>query len=242
MQETASSFLWALSDEPITHVDRAVGLLLWYSQVDFSLSTSFDVLCQDMEAAGYARQNKSRLRRQLTADNRVRKQANDSFGLDLRRRSIVEDQFRKHLEIKHVPASDSVLPVILFQNTRGYIERVVTQINASFDTGLFDCTAVMCRRLLETLIIEVYESLGRADDLKDSDGHFKLFSGLLAILESDPSINLGRESIRGLKNFKKLGDQSAHNRRFNARRDDIVRIRDGLRLGTEELLNLAGLV
>jgi hypothetical protein len=43
---------------------------------------------------------------------------------------------------------------------------VVEQINKSYDIELWDCCAVMCRRLLETLIIEVYEKLGRANEIK----------------------------------------------------------------------------
>ena len=66
-------------------------------------------------------------------------------------------------------ASDAVLPVELFAGTRGYIERVVDQINKAYDAELWDCSAVMCRRLLETLIIEMYERSGRAADIKGSD-------------------------------------------------------------------------
>jgi hypothetical protein len=46
--------------------------------------------------------------------------------------------------------SDSLLPRELFSNTRGYLEKVVFQINGSYDQGLYDCCAVMCRRLGET--------------------------------------------------------------------------------------------
>jgi hypothetical protein len=129
----------------------------------------------------------------------------------------------------------------LVVGTRQYIERVVLQLNASYDAGLFDCCAVMCRRLLETLIIEVYEAVGRAEELKAGDSHFMMFAGLLTKLENDKNLNLGRNSMQGLRDFKTLGDLSAHNRRFNARLDDIDRVRAGLRVATEELLNLADL-
>jgi len=68
-----------------------------------------------------------------------------------------------------------------------------------------------------------------------------MFAGLLAHLEADVTFNLGRNALRGLKDFKKLGDLSAHNRRFNADRDDIDRVRDDLRVAAEELLHLAKL-
>jgi len=44
-----------------------------------------------------------------------------------------------------------------------------------------------------------------------------------------------------LNAFKKLGDLSAHNRRFNADSDDIDRVRGKLRVAAEELLDIANL-
>ncbi len=68
-----------------------------------------------------------------------------------------------------------------------------------------------------------------------------MLNGLMTFLERDTSINLGRNAAKGLRDFKQLGDLSAHNRRFNACRNDIDRVRDGLRVASEELLHLSGL-
>jgi hypothetical protein len=99
----------------------------------------------------------------------------------------------------------------------------------------------MCRRVLETLLIEVYESKGRAAEIKGADGHFQMFAALLAHFEKDNAFHPRRNALKGLRDFKLLDDLSAHNRRFNARKDDVDRVRDGLRIAAEELLNLAGL-
>jgi hypothetical protein len=140
-----------------------------------------------------------------------------------------------------VQVSDNVLPRELFLNTRGYIERVVHQVNGSYDYGFYDCCAVMCRRLGETLIIEVYESRGRAKEIKGADDNFLMLNGLLSVLNKDSTINLGRNAKRGLDSLKELGDKSAHNRRFNARQPDIEAIKSDLRTAAEELLHLANL-
>jgi hypothetical protein len=140
-----------------------------------------------------------------------------------------------------IPPSDSVLPRELFEGTRGYLERVAAQINASYDFELFDCCAVMCRRLAETLIIEVYEHQNRANEIIGQDGNFHMLNGLLAVMLGDRTVNLGRNSKRGLEALKELGDRSAHNRRFNARKSDIDRMQTGLRTSAEELINLSGL-
>jgi hypothetical protein len=151
-----------------------------------------------------------------------------SAGVDLEARPIAK-------------LSDSILPRELFENTRGYIEKVVSQINGSYDHGFYDGCAVMCRRLGETLIIELYEAQGRAKEIKGADDNFLMLNGLLGVLNKDSTIHLGRNAKRGLDGLKDLGDRSAHNRRFNARQPDIDAIRSDLRTAAEELLHLANL-
>ncbi|MGE3917970.1 MAG: hypothetical protein AB7F78_19925 [Hyphomicrobiaceae bacterium] len=143
---------------------------------------------------------------------------------------------------RQIRPSDSVVPRELVAKTRGYIEKVVAQINGSYDHQLYDCCAVMCRRLIETLIIEVYEADGRASEIKGSDGHFHMLNGLLRVLLNDAQINLGRNSRRGLTELKELGDKSAHSRMFNARQSDIDHLKADLRTAVEELLHRARFV
>jgi integrase len=134
----------------------------------------------------------------------------------------------------------SVIPLGLATG-RGYLEKVILQLNVSYDAQLYDCCAVMCRRLLETLIIEVYEHCGRASEIQGPDGNFLMLNGLATFFENDKAFNIGRKGLKGLRDFKSLGDQSAHSRRFNARKDDIDRVREGLRVAIEELAHLAAL-
>ena len=147
------------------------------------------------------------------------------------------------LGVKRTSApSDSVVPRELFEKARrSYIDKVVTQINGSYDHEYYDGCAVMCRRLVETLIIEAYEAHGRAGDIKGSDGYFHMLNGLLTVLFKDAKFNLARNSIKGLDALKALGDKSAHSRRFNAVKPDIDQLRADLRAAVQELLHHAKL-
>ena len=53
--------------------------------------------------------------------------------------------------------SQNIIFTPLVKGTRSYIEKVANQINGCYEYGWFDACAVMIRRLLETLIIEVFE-------------------------------------------------------------------------------------
>jgi hypothetical protein len=132
-----------------------------------------------------------------------------------------------------------VLSFGLVRNTRGYIERVVHQINGCYQNGWYDGCAVMIRRFLEILIIEVFEAFNIADKIKNSNGDFYYLSDLISKTLTETTWNLTRNTKRALPKLKDIGDKSAHSRRFNAFRSDIDHIIPELRVASQELIYLA---
>ncbi len=140
------------------------------------------------------------------------------------------------------PQSQPVLPHALVSGTRGYIERVVFQINGCYEKGWFDSCAVMMRRLVETLIIECFETHGIANNIKNtSTGDFLYLGDLISRTLSEKTWNLGRNTKRALPRLKDIGDQSAHSRRYNAHREDIDKLVSDFRTACQELIYLARL-
>jgi hypothetical protein len=137
--------------------------------------------------------------------------------------------------------NNSVISFSLVRNTRGYLERVVHQINGCYDNGWYDACAVMIRRFLEILIIETFEQHGIATKVKNSNGDFFYLSDLINATLAEPSWNLSRNTKNALPKLKEIGDKSAHSRRFNAIRSDIDRIISDLRVTAQELIYLAKL-
>ena len=129
----------------------------------------------------------------------------------------------------------------MVKGTRGYIEKIVNQINGTYEKGWYDACAVMIRRLIETLIIEVYECNNLSHKIKKTTGDFLYLNDLIDKIISEKSWNIGRNTKHSLPKLKNIGDKSAHSRRFNARRWDIDKIIDDLRTVTEELIYLAKL-
>lgn len=139
------------------------------------------------------------------------------------------------------PKQQPVVPHSLFRNTRGYIEKVAFQINGSYDAACYDACAVMVRRLVEVLIIECFEAHGIAAKIKNAQDDFVYLADLIAATLSESSWNLGRNTKTGLARLKTIGDQSAHSRRYNARREYIDAVLIDLRTVAEELLYLSKL-
>ena len=139
----------------------------------------------------------------------------------------------------HIP-SDDLFPLELISNTKSYIETTAKQASGCYDHGYFDASAVMTRKLLETLIIECFEAYNISKKIKNSNKDFLSLSNLInKFLEEDgKSWNVGRNTRTRLPKIKSVGDQSAHSRKYTARKNDLDRLRDDLRIVIEELVTL----
>ena len=139
------------------------------------------------------------------------------------------------------PESEQVLPQSIVRGTRGYIERVVQQINGTYERGWFDACAVMLRRLIEIVIIEAFEANGIADKIMGGDGDFLTLSSLVDAALAEKGWNLGRNTKKALPRIKAVGDRSAHSRRFIAHRQDVEQHILDIRDVVQEFVFLAGL-
>lgn len=135
----------------------------------------------------------------------------------------------------------SVIAIAIVKGTRGYIERVVQQVNGCYENGWYDACSVMIRRLLETLIIETFESYKITDRIKDCNGNFYFLSELIRVTLSESSWNLTRGSKGALIKLKDIGDKSAHSRRYHAVRNDLDRLLPEIRIVVQEFIYLSGL-
>src|SRR5262249_59932179 len=106
--------------------------------------------------------------------------------------------------------------------------------------GGYDAGSVRIRRVVETLIIEVYEAKGEADEIK-KDGDYLMLSGLVENILKKTAWGLQRETKNPLPLLKSLGDRSAHSRRYLAKKQDIDKVTHGLRVVAQDLILLAGL-
>jgi len=134
-----------------------------------------------------------------------------------------------------------VIPFALLRGTKGYLERVAHQINGTYSNGWYDACAVMIRRLIETLIIEVFEKHTITHKIKNKNGDFYYLSDLISKTLSESTWNLTRNAKLALPKLKDIGDKSAHSRRFNAVRNDIDKINSEIRVVVQEFVYLAGL-
>jgi hypothetical protein len=137
------------------------------------------------------------------------------------------------------PRSEPVLPVAVFATAPTYFQRTLLQANGCYEHGWFEASSVMIRKLVENLIIDVYEKHQKQAEIQ-KDGDYLMLAGLVAAILSQTHWPLQRETKRAFPDLKKLGDRAAHNRRYWATKADIDNVLSGLRAATDDLLHLAG--
>jgi hypothetical protein len=140
------------------------------------------------------------------------------------------------------PAAPLFPPTILAATNRGYLMSVGRQMNGCHEAGWFDACAVMMRRLIELSLIEAFEGKGIAGKVQDPAGNFFQLTDLINAALSESKFNLSRNAKTALPQLRDVGHRSAHGRYFNAKPEDIERVRDGCRVVVEEFLHHAGLL
>jgi hypothetical protein len=135
--------------------------------------------------------------------------------------------------------SDELFPVELVESTRGYIESIAIQANGCYQKGWYDACAVMLRRLIETLIIECFEHHGIADKIKDTDGNYFYLADLIRAFLSEKTWHIPRNMGKHLGKLKTIGDSSAHDRYFVAKRGDVEKLSDDVRFTIQSLIYIA---
>ena len=127
-------FLEQISALNPSSVERAVALLWWHHKHE-SIGAGIDAkrLCDEIEGAGYGKQNVSRLREALKKDRRTISNGTGSFKLNVKAIADLDTQYLPSLKSKPVKHSDALFEMAAFDKTRGYITKVVLQINRSYE-------------------------------------------------------------------------------------------------------------
>lgn len=136
---------------------------------------------------------------------------------------------------------ETILPLALFDDLQQNFQSICKQINASYEHNLYDCTAVMMRRLLEGLLIMVYQNNGKESEIKSKNGRHLTLDKIIKNAENNSELSLSNSTRNSMSKFKNLGNYSAHKIWFNTTKKDIEPLIFDYRVVIEELIYKSGL-
>lgn len=134
----------------------------------------------------------------------------------------------------------TVLPDALFDSLSNNFQSLCKQINASYENNLFDCTAVIMRRLLEGLLVLSYQKTGIEEEILNGNYHVTL-DKMIKNAEQNRVLALSANTKKGMAIFKDLGNYSAHKIWYNCTQGDIRPHILNYRAIIEELMYKAGI-
>ncbi|MDO8600521.1 MAG: DUF4145 domain-containing protein [bacterium] len=219
--EDRKKLLQTLTEEGATQAEQGVALLWFYKIKQVYDERTAIELAQDLFDDGFSKPNISRFIHTLRKDRRtIRGGGKDSLRINPRFFRALTEKYSPIVSYVPTSSSSSVIPLDLVSVTKIHFQQMAKQINGCYDGGFYDASAVILRRLLETLIIEIYIEKKQAPKIKN-DTTFKSLDKLLTIITNDPDINLSRGAPKSMQLIKDIGDNAAHSRSYITPQEDI---------------------
>lgn len=142
---------------------------------------------------------------------------------------------------EEVESTDSIIPESVYENTRGFVEKLSKQINASYDNCIFDGCAILMRKLSEILLIQCYENHKIEAEIFDINGQCMSLDAIIKNAKNNSHLRLTKDAKDSLDEIRSFGNYSAHKTYYNCRRKDLEPIIRKYRIMIEELFYISGL-
>jgi len=147
----------------------------------------------------------------------------------------IDQEIEKPIELR---PSNSLFPLSIFDNTRGYLVAFANEASCCYDLGLYNSCLFMIRKISETLIIELYESKAIHAKIRNANNDYFQLSDLIKAVTNESSWKLSKIVKENLPKIKLLADSSVHSKRFSAKKPDIEEMKTNIRIIFEELITL----
>jgi hypothetical protein len=236
-----SDFSRHLAKLNLLHIDRAVAFLYYYRETQEFDERSVSDLAEDLHDDGFPKPNVTNLRKALSKSQFTTRGSQPGlYQLDVRRIGELEALYGQLLKRQKVSVSKHLIPPEWVTGTRRYLEQIVYQINVTYEYEMYDASAVLMRRLMESLIIEIYIYEKRHHDIQ-VNGIFLMLDKLISCITTDKRISLSRNTPKTMREIKELGDTAAHDRTYITSQVDIDDLKARYRRLIQELLSKAGI-
>lgn len=235
-------FCRGIAEMGLTEVEKAVALL-WYEEYHKPGTelTATELAERLHSVALTGRVNVSRLRHKLCKSPYV-VQGNTrwSFRISLPRRAELDERYGPLVKRRQVEVTDSIVPLEAVRGTRPYLEKLAYEINGCYDYQFYDACAVLCRRMVEMLLIEAFDRAGHLSAIEKGE-HIAGLDDIIKVAQSGRYIKLPRGAGKVLEKAKKIGDAAAHDRYYITTQHDINEFGSDFRKLISQLLGIANI-
>ena len=185
--------------------------------------------------------NISRLKQNISKSRSFRRIKEGEYLLTNPAKDRIKQRYACRLnDEQEIETQGALLDEMLICGKRGFIDKLVKQINHSYEYYCYDACAVCMRRVFEISLILAYENLGIQDEIK-TNGEYAMLEKIVANAVCNNTLNLSR-SKKEYNTIREIGNYAAHKVMYNTRKKDIDDIKQVYRTCLEELFYKAGLL
>lgn len=129
-----------------------------------------------------------------------------------------------------------------FCGKRGFLDKIIKQINHTYSHNCFDACAVLMRRLFEILLVLTYQNTGIESAISKPDGTHFMLEAIVKDAVQNKALGIPARISKNFDAFREVGNNSAHSITYTAGQKDITDIQRDYRVMMEDLYNRAGLI
>ncbi|RJT38692.1 DUF4145 domain-containing protein [Mesorhizobium waimense] len=242
MTQQLADFAAFLSEQKLTELDEAIAII-WFLTRDPEQAGGVSVP-QIVEVLGAYRLrsniNASRLSMKLRGNTNVvaGSKGRGTFRIRASSDRVYAEKFADFLDPRTAKVSDNLISNEISLGARRHLEQIRREANGSYDRGFYNGSAVMCRRLVELLLVEAIVKAGHLAQIIDSKNEIKGFGDIIGVAKSNQYIRLSRTTPATIEKVKTIGDAAAHHRYYTTTKKDLDELNPGLRHVITELAAL----
>lgn len=219
--------------------------LLAFFRISSDRTTSFDLntILQVLKEIGHPISNVSRLKNYLAKSRDFKKigKENEYIITPLVKQRLQAEYGDIIKNTEETVSSSEVLDESLFIGKRGFLDKLIKQVNSCYYNNCYDACAILMRRVFEISLILAYEHQEVQDQIKDLNGDYVMLEKIVANAIKNKTLHISR-SRKEYDTIRELGNFAAHKIHFNTRKNDIDNIKQTYRVCLEELFYIAGLI
>ena len=182
--------------------------------------------------------NATRFYKNLAGHTDTVRHKNKGLSLSLKSTLKLDEKYAEFLEPTPPEIDSHIVEQNKYERCKKYTKTIILQINSSYQFHNYDACAVLMRRLVESLLIDAFEAVGKQSEIKNNND-YSMLKGIIAKAKSGNSITLSRTSKTALDDVKRIGDKAAHNRTYLTSKRDIDELRGEYRPLIEDLVQIS---
>jgi hypothetical protein len=202
-------------------------------------------ICDLLLDFGFNRPNASRLKAKLIKGNE-KIMLSKNAGKELEFIPIVLQKLESDYgnfwdDTVSIKSNSELIDEVKFGGKKPYIDRIIKQINFTYDNNCYDACAVLMRRLFEILLVLAYQRNGVEQDITNAQGHHLMLEGIVKNAKLNTTLNFSSRVKNNFDTFREVGNNSAHSITYTASKKDIDDIKITYRVMLDELYDKAGI-